>query len=81
MNKYKEAKEDLKHLHNNGFESVHYEIVEPLLNRAIIKKPIKMETRTKDFYLRYCECDYELSPTLKMPFCENCGQALDWSND
>ena len=80
MKKYESVRNELvralEYGHINDYDLKDFD---ELVERATPKKVIRMETQHKDLCLAYCECDYELSPTLKMPFCEICGQALDWS--
>lgn len=83
MGKYKKAYNkafNLGCLYDSNEQEEGRNLLEELVERATLKKVIRMKTQLGNLYITYCECDYELHPTLKMPFCPYCGQALDWSD-
>lgn len=46
------------------------------LEKQIPKSPMSVKKRINAVYAK---CPVCLCSTVKMPFCERCGQAIDWS--
>lgn len=93
MNKYQLASLGLEIYANKNLDGIDKEfvlgykkILQELVDRATPYKPTKqidIQRIDKVNVLTYgiCKCNYPVNSDDNKNFCENCGQALDWSEE